>query len=329
MTPFTYRLAGSVEEAARVAAEPGAILLAGGTTVVDLMRGGVMAPQQIVDISRLEGLDRIEVTPAGFRFGALAKMADVAEREELKRDYPALSESLQQAASQQLRNMATIAGNVLQRTRCGYFRDGESLCNKRSPGAGCSALDGANRDHAVLGGSEACIATYPGDWGVALSAFDAEVEILSATGVRRLGFDRLHREPGSRPDRETNLSPGDVITAILVPASRAGRKSTYLKIRDRQSYAFTIASAAVGLEMDDGRVSAARIALGGVATRPWRSPEAEAVLLGQPLTEEIALKAGRAAFSAARPREANRVKLELGPRTVARALLIAANRGDA
>lgn len=326
MTPFAYRRAESLDDAVAAASEPGTALLAGGTTLVDLMRGEVAAPSHVVDIGRLPGLNQVEVMPQLLRIGALAKMADVAENAVIRRDYPALSESLQQAASQQLRNMATVGGNVLQRTRCGYFRDRRSPCNKREPGSGCPALDGANRDHAVLGTSDACIATYPGDWAVALAAFGAEVEIASREGRRTIPFDGLHREPGDRPDWETNLRPGDLITAILIQPTPMGRRSTYLKVRDRQSYAFAVASAAVALEMEGNRVVDARIALGGVATKPWRSRKAEAALRGRPLTEALALEAGQTAFAAARAHGANGVKLTLGPRVVARALLTAAGR---
>ena len=326
MTPFAYRRAESLDDAILAAGEPGTALLAGGTTLVDLMRGEAAAPSHVVDIGRLPGLDQVEVTPQRLRIGALAKMADVADHDVIRRDYPALSESLQQAASQQLRNMATVGGNVLQRTRCGYFRDEQSPCNKRAPGTGCPALDGANRNHAVLGTSEACIATYPGDWGVGLVAFGAEVELASREGLRVIPFEDLHREPGEEPERETNLRLGEVITAILVPATPTSHRSTYLKIRDRQSYAFAVVSAAVALRMVGDRVEDARIGLGGVATRPWRSREAEVALRGRPLTEALALEAGSAAFAGARACGQNHIKLALGPRVVARAVVIAANR---
>lgn len=327
MTPFGYRRAESLGEAAIAAGQPGTALLAGGTTLVDLMRNGIAAPKQVVDISRLPGLSGVEVTSEGLRIGALSKMAEVAEHAAVRRDFPLLSESLQKAASQQLRNMATVGVNILQRTRCSYFRDARSPCNKRLPGSGCPALDGANRDHAVLGASEACIATYPGDWGVALAALDAQVELVSGNGRRTLPFEALHREPGDQPDRETNLLPGEVITAITVPTMPPGCGSTYLKVRDRQSYAFAVASAAVALQMDGDRVVTARIALGGVATKPWRSRDAEAVLAGHLLTEPLALEAGGAAFAGARVHGNNQVKLSLGPRVVARAVMVAASRG--
>lgn len=328
MTPFTYNRVMRVEDAATASLRPGAMLLAGGTTLIDLMRGTVLAPTQVIDIGRIPGLDRVEERAADFRFGSLSKMADVAEHPILRRDYPALTEALQLAASQQLRNMATLGGNLLQRTRCPYYRDARSACNKRNPGSGCPALDGANRDLAILGTSDSCIATYPGDFAVVLVAFDARIEIVSPQGRRELPVEQLHREPADTPERDTNLAPGDVITAIIVPKTPLGRKSTYLKIRDRQSYAFAIASAAVALHMDGDRVSAARIAVGGVATKPWRSRAAEASLVGRRLNETSALEAGRAVFADARTRGGNRHKPEIGARAVARALLTAAARGE-
>ena len=329
MTPFFYLRVHTLQDALAAARQPDAMLLAGGTTLVDLMRANVLQPRTVVDISGIAGLARIEASVDGFRFGALAKMADVAADARLRQAMPALSESLQQAASQQLRNMATVGGNLLQRTRCPYFRDGHSACNKRQPGSGCAALDGFNRDHAILGGSDDCIAAYPGDWAIALVAFDAEIEAVSEGGTRTLPVAQLHREPGSAPQHDTRLQAGEIITAIRVPRSAAGRKSVFLKLRDRQSYAFAIASAAVGLEMEGDRVRAARIAVGGVATRPWRSPEAEQVLQGRRLDERSALEAGHAAFAQARAREGSREKPAIGARAVAQALLLAARKGEA
>lgn len=323
MRPFTYLRAESLDEATRAAAEPGAAVLAGGTTLVDLMRLDVARPRQVVDIGGLPELRDFDTSGPVLRFGALARMADVAEDPLLRRDYPALAESLRLAASPQLRNVATLGGNVLQRTRCGYFRDGVSPCNKREPGSGCAALDGVNRDHAVLGGSPSCVAVYPGDWGVALAAFDTEVDLLSPRGRRALPFTALHRPPGRHPERETVLRPGEVITSLRVRATSAGRHSAYVKVRDRASFAFAVASAAVALELDGDRVLRARVALGGVATRPWRSPEAEAELIGHRIDPERARRAGEAAFAQARPPGRNAVKLRLGPRTVAQAVLTA------
>ncbi len=326
MQPFTYIRAGSLDEALREAAQPGAAILAGGTTMVDLMRGDLAAPSRLVDIGHLPGLADIDTTGPVLRFGALARMADAAEDATLLRDYPALAESLQLAASQQLRNAATLGGNILQRTRCAYFRDGVSDCNKRVPGSGCTAVDGEDRDMALFGTSDRCVASYPGDWGTALAAFDTAVELRSARGSRSVPFAEFHLPYGDDPARETVLQPGEVVTAITVQATPAGRRSTYVKVRDRQSYAYAVTSAAVALEMDGDTVTSARIAVGGVASRPWRAPEAEAALVGRKLTEAVALEAGAAAFAAARTLRQNAFKVELGRRTVARAALTASKR---
>jgi xanthine dehydrogenase YagS FAD-binding subunit len=301
---------------------PNAQFLAGGTTLLDLMKLDVMRPAAIIDINALA--DRhaeIEFGGDGLRLGALVHMADAADHPLLRRDYPVIAQSLQLAASPQLRNMATLGGNVLQRTRCNYFRDPTwAQCNKRDPGSGCAALEGVNRKHAVLGVSEHCIATYPGDFAQALLVLGASVEIVNAEGKRTIPFDALHREPGERPDVETSLKPGDLIVAFLAPPSAWMRRSVYLKIRDRQSYEFALASAAVALEIQDGAVAQARIALGGVATRPWRAREAEAVLIGKPALSAHFHAAAEAAFAAAQPRDGNRYKVELGKRTLVRAL---------
>jgi xanthine dehydrogenase YagS FAD-binding subunit len=243
------------------------------------------------------------------------------------RDYPALSESLWKAASQQLRNMASVGGNLLQRTRCAYFRFGEPFaCNKRKPGSGCSAQEGLDRGHALLGGSESCIAVYPGDWAIALMAFDAQVDVVGPNSARTVPIDQFHREPGSTPHIETVLRPEELIVRIRVPTTKLGRASTYHKIRDRESYAFALTSAAVALRMEGDIVRDARIALGGVATRPWRVREAEQSLIGHPLTPEAARGAGEIAFRTARPGRDNQFRIELGTRTVADALMIAKQR---
>ncbi len=326
MQPFTYARPASLDEALHLAQRPGAALLAGGTTMVDLMRGDLAAPSSIVDIGHLEELATFNAAGPVLRFGCLARMADVAEDKVLLRDYPALAESLNFAASQQLRNAATVGGNLLQRTRCVYFRDGVSACNKRAPGSGCSAQNGLTRDMALFGGSERCIATYPGDWATALSAFDASVEIGSTSGIRSIPLADLHVPYGEDPAAETTLRPGEIITAILVQATPAGRRSTYLKVRDRQSYAYAVVSATVALQMDGQTVREARVSLGGVATRPWRSHAAEAALAGVVLTEQTALAAGHAGFAAAKPLAENGFKIELGARAVARAALVASRR---
>jgi xanthine dehydrogenase YagS FAD-binding subunit len=307
------------------------VLIAGGTTLVDLMKLGIATPQTVIDVTALHDLATFDT--AGTReltFGALARMSDVSEDARLLRDYPALAESLQQAASQQLRNMATLGGNLLQRTRCAYFRGGEPFaCNKRAPGSGCSAIGGRDRGHAVLGASHACIAVYPGDFAVALVAFDAEIDILGPHGQRTLAVETLHREPGNTPDLETVLAPHELILRIRVPLTPLGRASTYHKIRDRESYAFALTSAAAAVHLEDGIVREARIALGGVATRPWRAREAEQALLGSPLTRETAYAAGTTAFASAVAGRHNGYKIELGARTVADALLIAGERAGA
>jgi xanthine dehydrogenase YagS FAD-binding subunit len=313
------------------AGDAGARLIAGGTTLFDLMKLDVERPTTVIDVTGLRELAVVDTS--GDReliFGALARMSDVAADARLLRDYPALAESLQKAASQQLRNMATLGGNLLQRTRCAYFRGGEPFaCNKRAPGSGCSAIGGLDRGHAVLGASDACTAVYPGDWAVALVAFDAEIDVLGPRGQRTIPVEALHREPGSTPERETVLAPNELILRIRVPVTPLGHASTYHKIRDRESYAFALASAAAAVRLEDGIVREARIALGGVATRPWRAREAERVLVGAPLTEETARAAGAVAFATAVAGRHNRYKIELGSRTVADALLIAVQRAGA
>ncbi len=326
MQPFHFERPNSLREAAEAAREDGTMILAGGTTLVDLMRAGLAAPSRVIDLSGLDELRQWSTTGPALRFGALASMADVADDDTLRREYPALAQSLQQAASQQLRNMATLGGNLLQRTRCAYFRDGISPCNRRAAGSGCAALTGHNREHAVLGASEHCVAVYPGDWASALVAFDAEVELFSPDGLRSLPVEAFFREPGDAPHRETALRPGEIITAIRVPATLAGRRSTYRKVRDRQSYAFALVSVAAALRLDGDVVVEARIALGGVATRPWRSREAEGELLGQSLSRAAAGRAGEAAFAGGRALADNGVKLRLGPRVVVEAIGIAGGK---
>jgi xanthine dehydrogenase YagS FAD-binding subunit len=294
--------------------------IAGGTNILDLMKLDVMTPERLVNVAKIPSA--IEATPQGLRLGGAVRMADAAENEIVKRDFPVIADALKLAASQQIRNMASLGGNVLQRTRCPYFRDvSYTACNKRIPGSGCSALDGHNRLHAVLGTSEDCIAAYPGDFAQALIALDAQVETLGANGARSFAFAELHKEPGRTPDIETGLQPGELITGFVVPSGAWTRRSLYLKIRDRQSYAFAMASAAVALDLDGGFVRDARIALGGVATRPWRAREAEEALIGKPLDEANATAAGKAAFAGARTYKHNAFKVDLGARTVARALI--------
>ncbi|WP_342643828.1 FAD binding domain-containing protein [Rhodoligotrophos ferricapiens] len=321
MRDFAYQGAESLDEAQHLAAHPEAMLLAGGTTLVDLAKCGVAQPERVVDIGGLKGLDHITVSDAGATIGALAKMSHVADHPAIKQNFPAISESLWQAASAQLRNMATIGGNLLQRTRCAYFRDPITFpsCNKRAPGSGCAAIGGVTRNHAVLGTSTACIATYPGDLAIALVAFDAVVEL----GARSLPIESFFLAPGDRPDCEHDMAPGEIITAVTIPASPAARRSTYLKVRDRQSYEFAAASAAVGLELEpDGKtIRDIRVALGGVATKPWRARAVETALRGTVLEPDTVRQASRLAVEGAVDHGDNRYKIELAPRVVARAIL--------
>jgi xanthine dehydrogenase YagS FAD-binding subunit len=300
----------------KAAAQP----LAGGTTLIDLMKLDVMRPNAIVDINPLaQAWSAIAPGGDGLRLGALARMSDVAAHAEIQRFYPVIADSLKLAASAQLRNMATLGGNVMQRTRCNYFRDvSYENCNKRNPGSGCAAMDGVNRMHAVLGVSEHCIATYPGDFAQALVALDATVEITGKGGTRSLPFAQLHKAPGSTPDIENALQPGELISAFSI----SGRwpRSVYLKTRDRQSYEFALSSAAIALDVQDGTIRDARVALGGVATVPWRAREAEALLKGQKFDDALAQRVAEAAFADARGRRHNSFKIALGKRVVARAL---------
>lgn len=328
MRPFAYFAPDTLSAAVDALrdAVPGTKVLAGGTTLYDLMKLGIETPPAVVDVHRLPELATIETNDRELVFGAGARMADVADHPAVRDGYPALAESLWRAASQQLRNMATVGGNLLQRTRCGYFRGGpEFPCNKREPGSGCAARDGHDRTQALLGTSDTCIATYPGDWAIALLAFEAVVDVAGPHGERTVPLHELHVEPED-PTREHTLDDGELILRIRVPATPAGRGSTYLKIRDRESYAFALASAAVALTVEDGVVGDCRIALGGVATRPWRATEAERVLRGAPLTAENARHAGEIAFAGARPGTHNGFRIELGIRTVADAVRTAGER---
>jgi xanthine dehydrogenase YagS FAD-binding subunit len=329
MQPFVYKRAASAADAVLALQQggPGTRLLAGGTTLFDLMKLGVELPTSIVDINGVPDMRTIEIGDGELAFGALVRMSDLSENDGLRSRYPALSEALWRAASQQVRNMASLAGNLMQRTRCGYFRGGELFpCNKREPGSGCAAIEGIDRGHALFGGSRACIATYPGDFAVALLAFDAMVDVLGPSGARTIPVELFHRLPGDTPQVETTLSPGEMITRIRVPASRAGKGSTYHKIRDRESFAFALASAAVGLDVWRGEVREARIALGGVGAKPLRARAAERLLTGQRLSRDLALRAGQVAFSTARVGRHNRFRVPLGEQVVADAIMIAAER---
>lgn len=333
MRPFAYERAADPTAAVRAGASTAEAharapvqYLAGGTTLLDLMKIDVMRPERLVDIRPLAArFGAIEADASGLRLGALATMAQAADHPAVRRDYPVIAQSLAQAASAQLRNMASLGGNVLQRTRCHYFRDASNpACNKRVPGSGCAAIGGVNRMLAVLGTSEHCIASYPGDFAQALIALDAIVEVLGPSGLRSLRFAELHRPPADTPHIETNLAPGELITALLVPAGPWTRRSLYMKVRDRESYDFALASAAVALDLKDGVVQEARIGLGGLATQPWRAERAEAALRGRRLEEAAAQEAAEAAFAGAVTHGDNAFKPELGRRTLVRALLQAA-----
>ena len=325
MRPFQYQRADTLEGAVKAAGTGGATqFIAGGTTLSDLMKLDVMRPERLVDVNSASSgpAGQIEATGSGLRLGALVRMAEAAEHPAVKTDYPVIAQALQLAASQQIRNMASLGGNLLQRTRCEYFRQVSWPCNKREPGSGCAAMDGVNRLHAVLGTSDACIASYPGDFAQALVALDAVVEtVREKGGSRRIPLSDLHRPPGDTPQVETVLEPGEMIAAITVPAGPWTRRSLYLKIRDRDSYAFALASAAVALDLDGETVREARIALGGIATVPWRAREAEAALRGKNLDEAAATAAAEAALAGAQPRGDNAFKVPLAKQTIVRALM--------
>jgi len=327
MRPFVYERAEDAALAARHPTGQGetdakVAFLAGGTTLIDLMKLDVLRPERLVDITGLgERHSGIELTPQGLRLGALAHMSTVADHPEVKRAYPVVAQSLVLAASPQIRNMATLGGNVLQRTRCPYYRDPSwAECNKRTPGSGCAAIKGFNRQNAVLGVDDRCIAQYPGDFGVALAALEAEVELAGPGGARRIPFRDLHR-PAGQPHLEHTLQPGEVILAFRVPAGAHTRRSLYLKVRDRQSYEFAIASAAVALDLDGEMVRGVRIGLGGMAYRPWRAEAAEQALADKPLTEAAAQAAAELALRGAVTHGSNDYKPELGRRTLVRALM--------
>jgi xanthine dehydrogenase YagS FAD-binding subunit len=316
-----YRRAGSVAEAIRLAAEPGAAFVAGGTNLIDLMKGHVAMPTLLVDVNRLP-LAQVAARPeGGLRIGALVRNSDLANHPLVRDGYPLLSQALVSGASAQLRNMATVGGNLMQRTRCYYFYDPAfAACNKRAPGSGCAALDGRQRIHAILGASDACIATHPSDMAVALAALRADVIVQGPDGERRIAMTRFHRLPGTTPERDTELAPGELIVAVDLPPSPFAARSHYLKVRDRASYAFALVSVAAGLDLRDGSVRDAALALGGVAHRPWRVAAAEEALVGRPLDDASIGAATDRLLAGARPLKENAFKVELARRSIARAL---------
>jgi xanthine dehydrogenase YagS FAD-binding subunit len=343
MQPFT--ISSTNDPAAAVAAhaqDPGLVFIAGGTDLIGLMKDRITLPQRLLDINALPDMDRIERLPdGGLRIGALARMSDVAANPDVRQQFPVIAEALLFSASGQLRNMATIGGNIMQRTRCAYFRDEDGPdsrssqqksapgvpCNKRQPGSGCSALHGINRNHAIFGWSDGCVAVNPSDLSVALAALDARVRVLGRDGERAIPFTEFHRLPGEQPEQDTVLDRGELIIAVEVPASIESRASHYLKVRDRQSYEFALVSVAAALATDGERIRSARIALGGVAHKPWRLRAAETALVGVSLDDGAKLKAAIAtSFAEARPLTHNAFKIELAHRATVRTLQIAGDR---
>lgn len=327
MNRFEYLRPGTLAEAVAEAATPGTAILAAGTNLLDLMKTGAARPTRLVDVTRIPGLDGIEMRADGSaRVGALVRNAELARHPGFAGAFPAVVEALLSGASPQLRNAATIGGNLMQRTRCAYFQDPASVCNRRNPGAGCNAREGENRGHAVLGWSDACIATHPSDFCVPLVALDAVVEVEGLEGRRSLPLEAFHRLPGDSPERETELAAGELIVALDLPAKAAdfAARSRYLKVRERTSFAFALVSAAAGLVLDGGEIRAARLALGGVAARPWRAREAEAVLEGATPDRSSFIRAAEVALAEARPSGDNAAKIELARRAAVRALELAA-----
>ncbi len=327
MNRFDYIRPATVSEAVAAAAVPGSAYLAAGTNLLDLMKGGIVSPERLIDVSRLPGFDRIEPLPdGGVRIGALVRNADLAYDSTVSKRFPAVAEALLSGASAQLRNAATVGGNLLQRTRCAYFYDPASACNKRQPGAGCDARGGENRLHAVLGWSESCIATHPSDFCVPLAALNAVVEIEGQAGRREVALEEFHLLPGITPERESVLAPGELVVAVRLPgaAARFAAHARYLKLRERTSYAFAVVSAAACLHIEDGVIAEARLALGGVAAKPWRARAVEAALAGVRPNSEHFRRAAEAALAEARPSGDNAFKIELARRIAVRALALAA-----
>jgi xanthine dehydrogenase YagS FAD-binding subunit len=325
MISFQYVRAADVADAVRqTAGDPRAKFVAGGTNLIDLMKMEVEQPTRVIDITRLP-LRHVESTPGGgLRIGALVPNTDLAYHPLVEERYPVLASAIMAGASQQLRNMASTGGNLLQRTRCAYFYDVAMPCNKRAPGTGCSAIDGLNRGHAVLGTSNACIATHPSDMCVAMRMLDATVHVTGPAGDRVIAFADFHRLPGDTPQRDTNLNAGEIITAVELPPKGFASNHTYLKIRDRLSYAFALVSIAAGLELDGDTIKEGRFALGGVAHKPWRDPQAEAVLHGQPANAATFARAADVLLRDARGYKYNTFKIDLARRCIVRGLSQAA-----
>jgi xanthine dehydrogenase YagS FAD-binding subunit len=318
MKAFVYQTAGSTQEAISVGTQ--SAFIAGGTNLVDLMKIEVMEPKELVDINQLP-MRGINLDGTGLKIGALEKMAYVAERPEVVEEFPVISQALLKSASAQLRNMASIGGNLMQRTRCGYFRDVDMPCNKRVPGSGCPAFSGENRMHAILGVGNACCATHPSDLAVALVALDASIKLEGPKGTRSIKLDDFYLLPGDTPDREHDIEPGELITEVTVPHTGWYQRSAYLKIRDRESYEFAICSAAIALDLDGQTIRDARVAAGGVGTKPWRLPEVAQALIGKRASQDTFQRAAELASNGARPLGQNAFKITLLKRTLTRALM--------
>ncbi|CAB3763248.1 FAD binding domain-containing protein [Paraburkholderia humisilvae] len=328
MDPISYERAADLNGALRSAQQPGSMYIGGGTNLLDLMKGGVTRPVRLVDITRIGGLDTIATLPdGGLRIGALVRNSDAANHALIRERYPLLSQAFLAGASPQLRNMATVGGNLMQRTRCPYFYDTAfAQCNKRLPGSGCAAIEGLNRTHAIFGASSQCIAVNPSDMNVALAALDAVVRVHGPNGERAVPIGEFHRLPGDRPDIDTTLQMAELITAVDLPPPLFSEHAHYLKVRDRASYAFALVSVAAALQMEGSTVRSARIALGGVAHKPWRAIAAERMLTGHALTDANLREAASSAVSDARPQRDNAFKVELAQRTIVRAVNQAAGR---
>jgi len=325
MKPFEYSRATSPADAVQSLAEkPDGRFLAGGTNLLDLMKEDVESASAIIDLTRLDLTEIKETEDGGLRLGALAKNSDTANHEIVRTNYPLLSRAMLSAATFQIRNMATNGGNPLQRTRCQYFYDTATPCNKREPGSGCGAMEGLNRNHAIFGWSDKCVAVHPSDMAVALAALDAVVRVQGPDGERSINFTDFHRLPGDEPERDTNLKPGELIVSIDLPPSKFAKHYYYLKVRDRASYAFALVSVAAALEMDGDTIKDVRIAMGGVAHKPWRATKAEEALKGKPATKQNFAAAADAEMAEAKPLEHNQYKVPLGRGAILRALQQAA-----
>jgi xanthine dehydrogenase YagS FAD-binding subunit len=325
MKPFAYERASEPEAAIRSASSLGAMFLGGGTNLIDLMKDGVEQPHTLIDINHLPLTQVMASANGGVMIGALVRNSDLANHALIRVQYPLLSQALLSGASPQLRNMATTGGNLMQRTRCYYFMDTAfPACNKRAPGSGCAALKGMNRIHAILGASDQCIATNPSDMNVAMAALDATIHVQGPSGKRAIPIGEFHRLPGTTPEKDTNLKPGELIVGVELPATKFAAHSRYLKVRDRNSYAFALVSVAAGLDIDGGVIRSAGLALGGVAHKPWRSVDAEKALAGATPGPEAYRKAAELALAGAKPYEHNAFKIELAKQSIVRALNVAA-----